>query len=147
MRFNTCNYSVVIDLQSAEFCLHQNQIVALEHALAQIGSADATFADIYSLKNGILRYESIALLPPVANANKQKVLLVLGNPSISSVTSGMIFSTRRDGGRHGFWTKLTRARLMTAVADDDRQREADNRRTKLLEDDASPHYSVGITTF
>lgn len=147
MRFNTCNYSVVIDLQSAEFCLHQNQIAALEHALAQITSADSTFADICTLKNGILRYESITLLPPSPNAKKQKVLLVLGNPSISSVTNGMIFYTRRDGGRHGFWTKLARAHLMTPVADDNRQREGDYRRTKLLEDDTSPHYSLGITAF
>ncbi|NNK15057.1 MAG: hypothetical protein HKP52_12535 [Desulfofustis sp.] len=147
MRFNTCNYSVVIDLQSAEFCLHQNQIVALERALALIGSVDPTFAEICALKNGVLRYESIALLPPMTNVKKQKVLLVLGNPSISSVTSGMIFYARRDGGRHGFWTKLARAHLMTPVADDNRRRESDNRRTKLLDDDVSPHYSLGITTF
>ena len=147
MRFNTCNYSVVIDLQSAEFCLHQNQIVALERGLAQIGSADSAFADICTLKNGILRYESMSLLPPKTNVKKQKVLLVLGNPSISSVANGMIFYARRDGGRHGFWSKLAKARLMTPVADDDRHREADNRRRRLLEDDVSLRYSLGITTF
>lgn len=147
MRFNTCNYSVVIDLQSAEFCLHQNQIVALERGLAQIGSVDSAFADICTLKNGILRYESISLLPPKTNVKKQKVLLVLGNPSISSVANGMIFYARRDGGRHGFWSKLAKARLMTPVADDNRRREADNRRTRLLEDDVSLRYSLGITTF
>ncbi len=147
MRFNTSNYSVVIDLQSAEFCLHQNQIVALEHGLAQIGSVDSAFADICTLKNGTLRYESISLLPPKTNVKKQKVLLVLGNPSISSVANGMIFYARRDGGRHGFWSKLAKARLMTPVADDDRHREADNRRRRLLEDDVSLRYSLGITTF
>ena len=147
MRFNTCNYSIVIDLQSAEFCLHQNQIVALERALAKIGSADPAFADICTLKNGVLRYESITLLPSAPKPRKQKVMLVLGNPSIASVSSGMIFYARRDGGRHGFWTKLTRARLMTPVADDNRRRESDTRRVRLLDDDVSPHYSLGITTF
>jgi hypothetical protein len=147
MRFNSFNYSVVIDLQSAEFCLHQNQIVVLERALAQISLADPEFTDICSLKNGVLRYESITLLPPIPKSSKQKVMLVLGNPSISSVTSGMIFYARRDGGRHGFWTKLARAHLMTPVADDNRRRESDYRRTRLRDDDVSQHYSLGITTF
>ena len=147
MRFNTCNYSVVIDLQGAEFCLHQDQIVALERGLAQIGSADTGFADICTLHNGILRYESISLFPPKTDVKKQKVLLVLGNPSISSVANGMIFYARRDGGRHGFWSKLATARVMTPVTNDHRRQEADNRREKLLDDHASLHYSLGITTF
>jgi hypothetical protein len=147
MRFNTGNYSVVIDLQGAEFCLHQNQIAALENGLAQIRSADSAFADICTLKNGTLRYESITLLPAAPKVEKQKVLLVLGNPSISSVASGMIFYARRDGGRHGFWSKLAQARLATPVAEGSRRREADKRLAKLLDDDLSPHYSLGITSF
>ena len=147
MRFNTCNYSVVIDLQSADFGLHQNQIAALERALERIGSTVSSFTDICALKNGILRYESISLLPTTTGANKQKVLLVLGNPSITSVKHGMLFYSRRDGGRHGFWSKLVRAHLMGPVVEDTRQREADSRRARLLDDRVSPHYSVGITTF
>lgn len=147
MRFNICNYSVVIDLQSAEFGLHQNQIAALEKALQRIRSTAPSFADICLLKNGVLRYESISLVPPRTGGDKQKVLLVVGNPSISSVASGMIFYARRDGGRHGFWSKLARAGLMTPVAEDDRRREADKRREKLLTDTVSSHYSLGITTF
>ena len=147
MRFNTCNYSVVIDLQSAEFCLHQDQIVALERALEKIGSSVSSFTDICALKNGILRYESISLLPPSVDSHKQKVLLVLGNPSITSVINGMPFYSRRDGGRHGFWGKMERAHLVKPVVEDNRRREADNRRAQLLDDIASPHFSVGITSF
>lgn len=147
MRFNTCNYSVVIDLQSAEFCLHQNQIAVLEKHLEQISSTIPSFTDICTLKNGVLRYESISILPPKTDSKKQKVLLVLGNPSIMSVKQGMIFYSRRDGGRHGFWGKLARAKLLAPVGEDTRYREADSRRAQLLDDTASPEYSVGLTTF
>lgn len=147
MEFNPCNYSVVIDLQSAEFCLHQNQIAAFEKGLEQIATATPSFSDVCTLKKGILRYESIALLPLSTGTNKQKVLLVLGNPSISSVKHGMLFYSRRDGGRHGFWGKLAGARLVKPVVEDTRRREADKRRAQLLGDLGSPHYSVGITTF
>ena len=147
MRFNTCNYSVVIDLQSAEFCLHQNHIAALEKRLEQITSSIPSFTDIFTLKNGVLRYESISILPPKTGCKKQKVLLVLGNPSITSVNQGMLFYSRRDGGRHGFWGKLARAELVAPVVGDTRYQEADTRRTQLLDDSASPTYSVGLTTF
>jgi len=147
MRFNTCNYSVIIDLQSSEFCLHQNQIAALENHLEQIASTSPAFTDICTLKNGALRYESISILPPRTNSKKQKVLLVLGNPSIMSVKHGMLFYSRRDGGRHGFWGKLARSRLVAPVIEDTRYREAQNRRLQLLENSASPEYSVGLTTF
>ncbi len=147
MRFNTCNYSVVINLQSAEFCLHQNQIVALEKRLEKIYSSIPSFNDICTLKNGVLRYESISIIPPKTGSKKQKVLLVLGNPSIRSVKHGMLFYSRRDGGRHGFWSKLARAKLVAPVVEDTREREAECRWTQLLEDSASPNYCVGLTTF
>lgn len=147
MRYNTCNYSVVIDLQSAEFCLHQNQIAALEKRLEKITSSIPSFTDICTLKNGVLRYESISIIPPKTSSKKQKVLLVLGNPSIMSVKHGMLFYSRRDGGRHGFWSKLARASLVAPVVEHTRAREADQRWAQLLEDNASPTYSVGLTTF
>lgn len=147
MRFNTCNYSVVINLQSAEFCLHQNQIAALEKRLEKINSSIPSFNDICTLKNGVLRYESISIIPPKTGSKKQKVLLVLGNPSIMSVKHGMLFYSRRDGGRHGFWGKLARAKLVAPVVEDTREREAACRWTQLLEDSASPTYCVGFTTF
>lgn len=147
MRFNTCNYSVVIDLQSAEFCLHQNQIAELENRLEQIATSIPSFTDICTLKNGILRYESISIIPPSTGSKKQKVLLVLGNPSIMSVKHGMIFYSRRDGGRHGFWGKLARAKLVAPVDEETRCREAEARRARLLDDSASPTYSIGLTTF
>ena len=123
MEFNPCNYSVVIDLQSAEFCLHQNQIAAFEKGLEQIATATPSFSDVCPLKKGILRYESISLLPLSTVTNKQKVLLVLGNPSISSVKHGMLFYSRRDGGRHGFWGKLAGAHLVKPVVEDTRRRD------------------------
>lgn len=147
MKFNTCNYSVVIDLQSAEFCLHQNQIAAFEKGLELITAAIPSFSDICTLKKGILRYESISLFPPQNSSDKQKVLLVLGNPSVMSVTHGMLFYSRRDGGRHNFWGKMTRAKLIKPVVEDSRSREAETRRAQLLEDRASANYSIGITTF
>ena len=147
MRFNSFNYTVAIDLQGAEFCLHPNQIAALKKRLAQIRSTTPSFTNICTLENGILRYESISILPPKTSHKKQKVLLVLGNPSIMSVKSGMFFCSRRDGGRHGFWGRLARAQLVEPVVEDTRYREADSRREKFLKDSASPTYSVGLTTF
>lgn len=147
MRVNISNYSVEIDLQSAEFSLHQDQINLLESRLQKIGSANPWFNDICSLKSGVLRYESISLFPTPTDPGKEKVLLVLGNPSIISVKNGMFFYSRRDGGRHGFWGKLVRAGLVKPVTEDTRYREAENRRNRLINDDSSPLYSIGITSF
>lgn len=147
MRMHISNYSVEIDLKSAEFSLHQDQISRLEKRLQKIGSANPWFHDICSLKSGVLRYESISLFPAPTDPGKEKVLLVLGNPSIISVKNGMFFYSRRDGGRHGFWGKLARAGLVKPVTEDSRYREAENRRSNLLKDEGSPFYSVGISTF
>ncbi len=147
MRFNTCNYTVEIDLQSAEFCLHQNQINILKKQLQQIGSKTAYFADICSLRNGILRYESESIFPARPGRKKQKVMLVLGNPSLLSVKNGMFFYSREDGGRHGFWGKLAKAGLVRSINKESRRQEAEERRNMLFDDRGSTSYTLGLTTF
>lgn len=147
MNINTCNYSVEIDLQSAEFCLHQEQIAVLQERLEQITTDYPFFSDICSLRNGILRYESESLFPLQCSANKQKVLFIFGNPSIISVKYGMFFYSRQDGGRHGFWGKLARAGLMEKIDLKSRRQEGEIRRKRIIENVASPDFSLGFTTF
>lgn len=146
MNINTCNYSVEMDLQSAEFCLHQTQIAVLQERLEQIRMNYPFFSDICSLRNGILRYESESLFPAQLS-KKPKVLFVFGNPSIFSVKNGMFFFSRQDGGKHGFWGKLARAGLMEPIDLTSRKQEADKRRKHIIEDHASPDFSLGFTTF
>jgi len=147
MKFNTINYSVEIDLQSADFGLHQDEIAIINSRLKQISSHVPDFSDICSLRNGVLRYESQTLLPPQAQESKQRVLLVLSTPSIHNVKQGMFFFSRLNGDRHGFWSKVAKAGLVKVVTKNTRDQEAHMRRKMILADAASPKYTFGITTF
>ncbi len=147
MKFHTNNYIVEMDLTSAQFGLHKDQISLLEKQLLEIGTLFPYFADICSFRNGILRYESETLLPVQTKSEKQKVLLVLGNPAINSVRNGMFFFSKNNGDRHGFWGKLAKAGLMQGIRQETRHQEAVLRRNMILNESASKHYTLGLTTF
>jgi hypothetical protein len=147
MNFHTSNYTVEIDLQSAKFGLHQNQIAVFEKRLDEIAIQDARFWDICSYRNGVLRYESETLMPVKTQKTKKKVLLVLGNPAILSVKNGMFFYSKSNGTRHGFWKKLAKAGLVKIVRKETRQAEAIVRRKMIMEGTASDTYFIGLTTF
>ncbi|MBT8362634.1 MAG: hypothetical protein KJO32_16920 [Deltaproteobacteria bacterium] len=147
MKFHTSNYTVEIDLQSAKFGLHQNQIAVFEKRLDEIAIQDASFWDICSYRHGVLRYESETLMPVKTIKKKRKVLLVLGNPAILSVKNGMFFYSKSNGTRHGFWKKLAKAGLVKIVRKETRQAEAVVRRKMILEGAASDTNLIGLTTF
>jgi hypothetical protein len=147
MKFHTSNYTVEIDLQSAKFGLHQNQISIFEKRLGEIGDQDNSFWDICSYRHGVLRYESETLIPAKKNKTKRNVLLVIGNPAILSVKNGMFFYSRSNGTRHGFWRKLAKAGLVKTVRKETRHAEAIARRKMILEGTASDTYLIGLTTF
>jgi len=147
MKFHTNNYIVEMDLTGAQFGLHKNEISQLEKRLQELGTLFPDFSHICSFRNGILRYESETLLPEQMKSEKQKVLLVLGNPAINSVRNGMFFFSKTNGARHGFWGKLAKAGLVQSVRRKTRAEEALLRRDMILHGSASDHYALGLTTF
>jgi hypothetical protein len=86
-------------------------------------------------------------MPAKTLKTNRKVLLVLCNPAILRVKSGMFFYPKSNGNRHGFWKKLAKAGLVRIVRKETRHAEAIVRRKMITESTASDTYLVGLITF
>jgi len=109
--------------------------------------------DIYKYDGNKLTYTSETLFPPKRYVNKQKVLIVFGNPAVHSIKNKMFFFSRANNHRHGMWGKLEKANLIKRVRINDedrllaRRREAAERKKLILSSKASEKYCLGLTTF
>lgn len=109
--------------------------------------------DVYKYDGNKLSYTSETLFPLKKDVNKQKVLIVFGNPAIHSIKNQMFFFSRANSHRHGMWAKLEKAKLIKQVRinDDDllkaRKKEAQERKKLILSGQASEKYCLGLTTF
>jgi len=147
MKLHSHNYTVEMNLQSAEFQLDDDGLAVFTKRCEEIGRKDPSFLDIFSLQGSVLKYESETLLPENMDGSKQKVLLVLGNPATHSVKNGMFFYSKANGDRHPFWGKMDKAGLVNAVPKTTRDEEANLRREMILNGTSSDEYLVGLTTF
>jgi len=108
---------------------------------------------VSSFKQGILKYKSETLLPERTEGVKQKLLFVYGNPAMHSIIHGMFFFSRRDGSRHGMWSKLNKAGVFEQIMSRKpnpfyaRMEEAEKRKQIMLTGKSSSHFLVGMTTF
>jgi hypothetical protein len=109
--------------------------------------------DVYKYDGEKLIYTSETLIPSKRYINKQKVLMVFGNPAFHSIKNRMFFFSRAKNHRHGMWAKLEKANLIKRVRinDDDlllaRKQEAGERKNLILTGRASDKYCLGLTTF
>lgn len=150
-------YFVKIDLNN---CLEPSQITTLKSQLKTIPKEDPFFKitgtnPICSLKKGILTYRSETILPLTSKRNKEKVLIVFGNPAAISIKHEMFYFSNKSLSRHTMWSKLQEAGLMKSVNHDDkdlpllkrRKLEAEERRKQILNGSSSDKYLLGLTTF
>ena len=150
-------YTVEIDLKT---CLSSSQLDTLESNLKSMANEDDFFTitgtkRLFSLKNGILTYRSETILPLVNRRNKEKVLMVFGNPATISINHGMFYFSNKNFARHTMWSKLQEAGLIGSVNHDNkdmplykrRKLEADERRKLILNGSSSDKYLLGLTTF
>jgi hypothetical protein len=144
-------YTVTINLRGIS---NSEKFQDLEKIIEEISNdCDDDIGDIYKYDGNKLTYTSETLFPPKRYANKQKVLIVFGNPAFHSIKNGMFFFSRAENHRHGMWTKLEKANLIMPVRinDDDlmlaRKREAEERKKLISSGQASEKYCLGLTTF
>jgi hypothetical protein len=147
MKLHSHNYTVEMNLQSAEFQLDDDGLAVFTKRYEEIGRNDPSFLDICSLQGSVLQYESENLLPENMDGSKRKVLLVLGNPTTHSVKNGMFFYSKSKDKSHPFWGKMAKADLVEAVPKTTREEEASLRREMILSGTSSEKYLVGFTTF
>lgn len=110
-------YTVKIYLNQ---CLESSQIVTLESNLKDISKRDGSFTlntsgSLCSFRNGVLTYKSETILPLVHRRNREKILMVFGNPATHSIKNGMFYFSSGDFNRHTMWSKLAEAGLMNMV--------------------------------
>ena len=122
------------------------------------------FKDVCCIDRNNFNYESETILPlDIENAEKQKILMVFGNPAIHSVEKGMFYFSktpkfnkdkqRREYSKHQMWGKLEKAGLIKNVdakgtkSLDKRIKEADARRDLILKGKTCDQYLLGLTTF
>jgi hypothetical protein len=144
-------YTVTIDLQDIPY---SEKFQDLGKIIKKISNdCDDDIGDIYKYDGKKLTYTSETLFPPKRYVNKQKVLIVFGNPAIHSIKNEMFFFSRAKSHRHGMWAKLEKANLIKRIRinDDDlflaRDREAEERKKLILLGQASEKYCLGLTTF
>lgn len=110
-------YNVKIDLNTY---LNPSQITEFESNLKDISKRDNSFTinksgSLCSFKNGILTYKSETILPLIHRSNKEKILMVFGNPATHSIKNGMFYFSSGHFRRHTMWSKLQEAGLMKPV--------------------------------
>jgi hypothetical protein len=147
MKLHSHNYTVEMNLQSAEFQLDDDGLAVFTKRYEEIGREDPSFLDICSLQGSVLKYESETLLPKNMDGSKRKVLLVLGNPATHSVKNGMFFYSKAKDKSHTFWGKMAYTGLVHTVPKTTRDEEAKLRREMILSGTSSDKYLVGLTTF
>jgi len=148
-------YTVKIDLKAG---LESSQIATLESNLMDI--RDSSFllnksGLLCSFRNGMLTYKSETILPLIHMRNKEKILMVFGNPATHSIKYGMFYFSSGNFRRHTMWSKLQEAGLMKTVDCNSkvmplverRKFEAGQRRKLLLHGTTSKKYLLGLTTF
>ncbi len=150
-RISNGQYTVSINLRGIP---NSEKFQDLEKIIEEISNdCDDDIGDIYKYDGNKLTYTSETLFPPKRYVNKQKVLIVFGNPAIHSIKNEMFFFSRAKNHRHGMWAKLEKANLIKQVRINDdnlllaREREAEERKKMILSGPASEKYCVGLTTF
>lgn len=150
-RISNGQYTVSIDLQKVLDPAVLNKLKINFRELTN--DCDDDIGDIYKFDDNKLCYKSETLPPPKRYVNKQKVLIVFGNPAFHSVKNGMFFFSRAKNHRHGMWGKLEKANLIKRVRinDDDlflaRKYEAEERKKLISSGQSSEEYCLGLTTF
>jgi len=124
-------YTVKIDLKAG---LESSQIATLESNLMDI--RDSSFllnksGLLCSFRNGMLTYKSETILPLIHMRNKEKILMVFGNPATHSIKYGMFYFSSGNFRRHTIRRKF----------------EAGQRRKLLLHGTTSKKYLLGLTVF
>ena len=144
-------YTVTINLRGIP---GSEKLQDLEEIIDEISNdCDDDINDIYKYDGKRLTYTSETLFPPNRYVNKQKVLIVFGNPAIHSIKNKMFFFSRAKNHRHGMWGKLEKANLIKRVRINDdnlmlaRKMEAKERKKLILSGEASERYCLGLTTF
>jgi hypothetical protein len=150
-------YTVEIDLKKS---LRSSQISIFESNLKDISEQDDSFTlntpgSLCSIRNGILKYKSETILPSVNRRDKEKILMVFGNPATHSIKNGMFYFSSGTDKRHTMWSKLQEAGLMKSVDCNTkgmellerRKLEADQRRKLIVNGTTSEKYLIGLTTF
>ena len=150
-------YTVEIDLKT---CLKSSQITDLRSKLKSISNEDDFFTitgtnPLCLLKKGILTYRSETIFPLVYSRNKERILMVFGNPATISIKHGMFYFSNKGFSRHTMWSKLQEAGLIGSVNQDDkdmplhqrRKLEAEERQKLILDGSSSDKYLMGLTTF
>lgn len=138
------HYQVTINLSK---WLSQYGLLSFAREFQRIGSKDTIFSDLCSLSGSLLQYTSESLFPDKYAQNKEKIMIVLGNPATHSVAGGMFFYSRSDGNRHQFWGKLEEAGLMPRIRYNTRIEEARVRKKLIIDGVTSHKYLLGLTTF
>lgn len=122
------------------------------------------FKKVCCIDRNNFKYESETILPLDAeNTEKQKILMVFGNPAIHSVEKGMFYFSKapkfnkekqgKEYSKHQMWGKLEKAGLIKNVdakgtkSLDKRKKEADARRDLILKGKTCDQYLLGLTTF
>jgi hypothetical protein len=150
-RVSNGQYTVSIDLQKI---LDPTVINKLKINFRELtNDCDDDIGGIYKFDDNRLCYKSETLLPRERYVNKQKVLIVYGNPAFHSVKNGMFFFSKSKNHRHGMWAKLEKVNLIKPVRsnNDDlflaRKYEAEERKNLITKGRASDEYCLGLTTF
>jgi hypothetical protein len=150
-KISSVQYTVSINLRGIP---NSEKFQDLEKIIEEISNdCDDDIGDVYKYDGNKLTYTSETIFPPKRYVNKQKVLIVFGNPAFHSIKKKMFFFSRAKNQRHGMWAKLEKANLIKPVRinDDDlmlaRKREAKERKKMISSGQASEKYCLGLTTF
>lgn len=112
--------------------------------------------NITKINENELSYTSETIFPQRCDSEKEKVLLVFGNPATHSIKYGMFFFSKSNLSRHNIWKKLHKKELITMVNYSNspnlskleiRTKEAKERIEMISKGETSQNYLVGLTTF
>jgi hypothetical protein len=151
-------YTVTINIKSglSRYVLNQ-----LKHNLNDLVKIDPFITGrnglpIIKIKENVLTYISETIFPRRPDSEKEKVLLVLGNPATHSIKYGLFFFSKSNFGRHNIWNKLHDANLITMVDYSNssnlskleiRTKEANEKIKMISNGNTSEKYLLGLTTF
>ena len=112
-RISKGQYTVSIDLRGF---LNSEELKDFKKNIKDLfNDCEDDIGDIYKYDGNKLTYTSETLFPPKRYVNKQKVLIVFGNPAFHSIKKKMFFFSRAKNQRHGMWAKLEKANLIKPV--------------------------------
>lgn len=141
-----------VTLNVDALCFDEKQREQFEKKFLQFLDSDCAHPKIIGRINNSVVYLTESIIPKKED-KRLPLLLLLGNPALHSVASGMFFSFERKGQEHRFWKILSKANILSfpslSRADSPKHLNERNqlRKSKLLELSYDSRFRIGLAVF